>query len=803
MGSSGELDMVGASQHASAAAPESHASPQMTRQGSSTAASQLNGVDLSRAVAKIVDEAFESCDTTKRGQLSYEEFREWVRRNPQVLDGIFSSQPLFAHSASMRRSALQKSLSVVSPAMLGHSLAEHNEEAAFSPSMTPITSPPMSPTGAASHNAAQLFGYDLGPVPFVSATQTAVNMYGSAAAASLAMGAGTGTTGTSTSTGTGTGTGTASSTASGGGGSSSQPATIASSLFGVTPPTPLGAPALSSSVGSNGGDFSLDGPFALTTPALSTGIAVDAVQQLSNSPRATSSPARRRQSKEGWGTADQLLGSDGDPMSDSELGTSPPSTDQSQFAARPLSSYFADMATMPTMQGSLYSLTKNPLKPVHQRYYVLLGDYLYEFKKSTDSKFVDAFFLGGAFIEPYTFTDDDDDDAGTATHPEGAPASQPQLIKENSFSVARRSSQQTVLGLRRSSERGSTSSRRLGKSKLREKFGLQIVFNEEHSLILFGDVEAQVVTWRQALGVAAKFRRIEDYYDISGTELGSGAFAKVVLGTSKTSDPPAKYAIKIIDKTTLSNSERESTASEIAILKLVRHPNVISFVDVFDSKSTLYLVMELCTGGELLSRIKQKALTEDEARPIIRQLAEGVAFLHEMGIVHRDLKPNNILFVDKSIDSLIKIVDFGYSKYVAIPADASASYAGTTKFWAPEILNHAEHHKPADIWSMGLIIFITLCAAFPFVGKDEADVLWNISKARFATSMPQYKALSREVRDLIQKIFSLDPAKRPTAAQILQHPWLTGIKPSGATSLTSPLLSPVLNPSSPVLQASR
>jgi serine/threonine protein kinase len=154
---------------------------------------------------------------------------------------------------------------------------------------------------------------------------------------------------------------------------------------------------------------------------------------------------------------------------------------------------------------------------------------------------------------------------------------------------------------------------------------------------------------------------IEDDYVI-GKELGRGRFSIVCECVHKMTG--VHCAVKIIDKATIEPEEKGLLRTEIAVLKLVNHPNIIRMEGLYESKHHIYIVMEMLKGGELFERIVGRPrFTELEAAKLIRPLLESVAYLHDLGIVHRDLKPENILCGEELED--LKIADFGLSKMVS------------------------------------------------------------------------------------------------------------------------------------------
>jgi calcium/calmodulin-dependent protein kinase I len=194
---------------------------------------------------------------------------------------------------------------------------------------------------------------------------------------------------------------------------------------------------------------------------------------------------------------------------------------------------------------------------------------------------------------------------------------------------------------------------------------------------------------------------IEDDYVI-GKELGRGRFSVVCECVNKMTG--VHCAVKIIDKTTIEPEEKSLLRTEIAVLKLVNHPNIIRMLGLYESKDRIYIVMEKLAGGELFERIVGRPrFTEVEAARLIRPLLESVAYLHDLGIVHRDLKPENILCGDELED--LKIADFGLSKMV-LPKEKMDSACGTLSYVAPEVLT-----MQVRVVAVVMLYFVVLCCS--------------------------------------------------------------------------------------------
>ncbi|CAM9642271.1 unnamed protein product, partial [Ectocarpus fasciculatus] len=192
-------------------------------------------------------------------------------------------------------------------------------------------------------------------------------------------------------------------------------------------------------------------------------------------------------------------------------------------------------------------------------------------------------------------------------------------------------------------------------------WGIEISRNREqkkHRRRWYTRSKVEQLKWVKELRKASAVVPIEDDFEI-GEELGKGRFSRVCMCVNK--HTLERNAVKIIMKEDMKQDEKDLLRAEIAIMRLVNHPNIIRMEAVYESKKDIFIVMQLHSGGELFDRIVGRPrFTEDEAFTVMYPLVESVAYLHEMGIVHRDLKPENILCGDRIED--IKIADFGLSK---------------------------------------------------------------------------------------------------------------------------------------------
>eukprot|EP01062_Namystynia_karyoxenos_P051698 TRINITY_DN4072_c0_g5_i1.p1 TRINITY_DN4072_c0_g5~~TRINITY_DN4072_c0_g5_i1.p1 ORF type:complete len:458 (+),score=155.58 TRINITY_DN4072_c0_g5_i1:125-1498(+) len=254
-----------------------------------------------------------------------------------------------------------------------------------------------------------------------------------------------------------------------------------------------------------------------------------------------------------------------------------------------------------------------------------------------------------------------------------------------------------------------------------------------------------------------------------GKTLGTGTFSKVKLG--KDCETGKEYAIKIIDKAQLAKEHMEEQLKrEIAVMKLLKHPNIVSLAEVLQTAKHIYLILELVTGGELFDRIvAAKRFDEATARRYFQQMILGVYYCHDQGIAHRDLKPENLLL--DSNDTL-KISDFGLSNLQRGGAGQGGTLlqtvCGTPNYVAPEVLKDKGYNGiTADIWSCGVILFVMLAGYLPFEDPNMNALFNKIERGEYRMA----RHFSDPVKDLISRILEVSPEKRFTLDQIIAHPW--------------------------------
>ncbi|XP_075484989.1 CDPK-related kinase 4-like isoform X2 [Primulina tabacum] len=263
-----------------------------------------------------------------------------------------------------------------------------------------------------------------------------------------------------------------------------------------------------------------------------------------------------------------------------------------------------------------------------------------------------------------------------------------------------------------------------------------------------------------------------------GKEVGRGHFGHTCWAKGKKGDlKNQQVAVKIISKAKMTTAIAvEDVRREVKILKaLSGHKNLIMFYEAFEDMHNVYVVMELCEGGELLDRILARGgrYTEDDAKNIVVQMLGVVSFCHLQGVVHRDLKPENFLFARKDEDAPMKVIDFGLSDFIS-PDKRLNDIVGSAYYVAPEVL-HRSYSSEADIWSIGVITYILLCGSRPFWAPTESGIFRSVLRADPNFYDAPWPAVSAEAKDFVKKLLNRDHRKRMTAAQALTHPWVRGL----------------------------
>ena len=269
---------------------------------------------------------------------------------------------------------------------------------------------------------------------------------------------------------------------------------------------------------------------------------------------------------------------------------------------------------------------------------------------------------------------------------------------------------------------------------------------------------------------------ITEFYEVI-KKIGEGGFSKVYKVKEKATGQIR--AMKQVYKSKIPDIKNFKT--EIKILAMLDHPHILRLFDVIEDSNNFYLISELCTGGELLSKMSNNRYKEKEAAKLMEQIVSAVAYCHEKGICHRDLKPQNILFCNENKNSPIKVVDFGISK-IYDPSLSSlkeefgersnkkmSTKVGTIFYLSPEVIKGSYTEK-CDVWSLGVILYILLCGYPPFNGSNENEIIQSISSFKLNFPQSEWKTISESAKNLISSMLCPEK-KRISAKDIFNSKW--------------------------------
>lgn len=364
------------------------------------------------------------------------------------------------------------------------------------------------------------------------------------------------------------------------------------------------------------------------------------------------------------------------------------------------------------------------------------------------------------------------------------------------------------------------------------------------------DVAARIVQEeKQRKTVLPQYPGLERFEMIE--KIGEGAFSFVFKARDTVTDK--EVAIKVVRKRELDASEygqshlhpnmkkktkateRANILKEVQIMRNMQHKNIVRLVQFSESDDYYFLVLELCKGGELFHRIVQLTyFSEDLARHVIVQVAEGIRYLHEeCGVVHRDIKPENILFEpipvikrdnvenpfgdeDKEDEGvftegiggggigIVKLADFGLSK--VIWDNSTLTPCGTVGYTAPEIVRDQKYSKSVDMWAIGCVLYTILCGFPPFYDESIRALTHKVARGEYTFLSPWWDPISESAKDLISNLLTVDPENRYTIEEFFKHPWVTKSQfpppaPADDELLTKPLTEKKLKSNDPRAQA--
>jgi serine/threonine protein kinase len=321
------------------------------------------------------------------------------------------------------------------------------------------------------------------------------------------------------------------------------------------------------------------------------------------------------------------------------------------------------------------------------------------------------------------------------------------------------------------------------------------VIMKEHKVDVYKKYVETEVLGNGSMGHVAKVKLKEDYHGsiaskgqaAADAEKAKRAVLKAVEGTDsslRTSNADENnstsnqsnitnnsncYALKSIQLDRVSTAFVEELKNEINILKAMDHPNIVKLQEVFSHKKQIYLILELCDGGDLYTRLPY---TEKDSAYITGKLLSAIKYMHDHGIVHRDLKFENIMFENKGPHAEIKVIDFGLSKkFASNKLGVMKEGVGTLYSMAPQVLQGI-YNAQADMWSVGVITYMLLSSHRPFYNKKRKIMIDRIMRCDYTFKKNYWDPISNESKDFIDHLLVLDPKVRYTPAKAQAHEWL-------------------------------
>jgi len=271
---------------------------------------------------------------------------------------------------------------------------------------------------------------------------------------------------------------------------------------------------------------------------------------------------------------------------------------------------------------------------------------------------------------------------------------------------------------------------------------------------------------------------IRSRYNMDRFQIGAGCYGTVFIATDKEM-PDRRVAVKKVIRTSSAAKPFQNLEKEIGIMKELDHPNICKLLETSTHGRVMYLIMELCEGGELFDRIiERKFISDRKCADILRQVCSALCYAHSKGIAHRDIKPENIVFCSKSPeDWTVKLIDWGLAHQFT--GSTMTAAAGSLAYAAPEVIDsdgHAGYTQACDLWSVGVVAYVMLCGKPPFWGNREQQLARSLAE-KYPLSAAPWDTMRPQAKEFVRSLLKASPAKRLTIGEALTHPWLSKEEP--------------------------
>ena len=273
--------------------------------------------------------------------------------------------------------------------------------------------------------------------------------------------------------------------------------------------------------------------------------------------------------------------------------------------------------------------------------------------------------------------------------------------------------------------------------------------------------------------------KLTDIYDVDNkTVLGKGACGSVCVVRKRTKDPEEGgevFAMKTVRLDGMSGTRMEDLRVEIEVQSSLDHPNIVRVYEYFEEGDCMHIIMELCTGGSLVSRIsRMKKYDEADAATLVHKMLSAVLYIHQHGVIHRDIKLDNFIYTNNSPEAELKMIDFGFAYEVEDGRESMFEQIGTPSYMAPELWSdyETEYNSSVDMWAIGVVTFMLLSGRRPFHSSDPREKARIIREEPVKFDGHDWAHISHDAKDFIKKLLSKSPSKRASASQALKLPWI-------------------------------